>query len=49
MKKTSRDAIDSFKQIPDDYLIHLAMNDWNMLYLVCYALTLDIQLTKEQQ
>jgi hypothetical protein len=48
MKKITRDVIDSFKQTPDDYLIHLAMNDWEMLFLVCYVLTLDIQLTYEK-
>ena len=37
-----------FDSIPDDVLINIAMDDWGALKRLCIALTLDIQLIKEQ-
>lgn len=37
-----------FDSIPDDVLIQIAMNDWESLERLCIALTLDIQLIKEE-
>ena len=36
-----------FQTIPDDILIQIAINDWGSLEILCFALTLDIQLLKE--
>jgi hypothetical protein len=41
-------AISFFDSIPDDVLIQIAMNDWEALNRLCMALTLDIQLIKEE-
>lgn len=41
-------AIEFFLSIPDDLLIQIAENDWESLEAICNALTLDIQLLKEQ-
>ena len=41
-------AIEFFLSIPDDLLIQIAANDWESLKAICNALTLDIQLLKEQ-
>ena len=37
-----------FDSIPDDVLIQISMNDWESLERLCIALTLDIQLIKEE-
>jgi hypothetical protein len=37
-----------FDSIPDDVLINIAMDDWGALKRLCIALTLDIQLVKEE-
>jgi hypothetical protein len=34
-------------KMPDNILIKLAMNDWDSLELICWAFTLDNQLTFE--
>ena len=36
-----------FDSIPDDVLINIAMDDWGALKRLCIALTLDLQLVKE--
>lgn len=41
-------AIEFFLSIPDDLLVQIAENDWESLEAICNALTLDIQLLKEQ-
>ena len=41
-------SIEFFLSIPDDLLIQIAENDWESLEAICSALTLDIQLLKEQ-
>jgi hypothetical protein len=46
--KTKMSAISFFDSIPDDVLIQIAMNDWEALNRLCMALTLDIQLIKEE-
>ena len=40
-------TISFFNSIPDDVLIHISMKDWESLQRLCIALTLDIQLVKE--
>jgi hypothetical protein len=37
-----------FDSIPDDVLINIALDDWGALKRLCIALTLDLQLVKEQ-
>jgi hypothetical protein len=37
-----------FDSIPDDVLINIALDDWGALKRLCIALTLDIQLIKEE-
>ena len=37
-----------FDSIPDDVLITIAMDDWGALKRLCIALTLDLQLVKEE-
>jgi hypothetical protein len=46
--KTKMSAVSFFDSIPDDVLIQIAMNDWEALKRLCMALTLDIQLIKEE-
>jgi hypothetical protein len=37
-----------FDSIPDDVLINIAIDDWGALKRLCIALTLDLQLVKEE-
>jgi len=46
--KNKMSTISFFDSIPDDVLIQIAMNDWESLERLCIALTLDIQLIKEE-
>ena len=46
--KTKMSVMSFFDSIPDDVLIQIAMNDWESLERLCIALTLDIQLIKEE-
>lgn len=46
--KTKMNALSFFDSIPDDVLIQIAINDWESLNRLCMALTLDIQLIKEE-
>ena len=41
-------ADEFFESIPDALLINMALHDWISLKKVCIALTLDLQLIKEQ-
>jgi hypothetical protein len=41
-------AIEFFQSIPDDILAKIAQYDWDALERLCIALTLDIQLLKEE-
>jgi len=41
-------ASEFFQTIPDDLLLQIAMYDWESLEKLCIALTLDIQLLKEE-
>ena len=41
-------AIEFFQSIPDDILAKIAQYDWDSLERLCIALTLDIQLLKEE-
>ena len=46
--KTKMSVMSFFDSIPDDVLIQISMNDWESLERLCIALTLDIQLIKEE-
>jgi hypothetical protein len=41
-------ASEFFQTLPDDLLLQIAMYDWESLEKLCIALTLDIQLLKEE-
>jgi len=41
-------AIEFFQTLPDDVLIHIAENDWDSLVSICMALSLDVQMMKEE-
>jgi hypothetical protein len=41
-------AIEFFQSIPDDILAKIAQYDWDALERLCVALTLDVQLLKEE-
>jgi hypothetical protein len=45
--KTKMSVTSFFDSIPDDVLINIALKDWESLQRLCVALTLDIQLVKE--
>jgi hypothetical protein len=47
MKIDKGGVIEFFQTIPDDILIKIAQYDWEALERLCIALTLDIQLLKE--
>jgi len=42
-------AEDFFKAIPNDVLAQVAIDDWNALEVLCNALTIDLQLSKESK
>lgn len=46
--KINGTSIEFFQSIPDDLLIQVICNDWGALERLCIALTLDIQLLKEE-
>jgi hypothetical protein len=41
-------AFEFFQKIPDDLLLQIVTYDWESLEKLCIALTLDIQLLKEE-
>ena len=48
MMKTKVSVLSFFYTIPDDVLVNVAVNDWEALERLCMALTLDIQIIKEE-
>lgn len=46
--KTKLSALSFFDSIPDEVMVNIAINDWEALERLCMALTLDIQLIKEE-
>jgi hypothetical protein len=46
--ETKLSTLSFFDSIPNDVLVNIAMNDWESLKRLCIALTLDIQLIKEE-
>jgi hypothetical protein len=42
-------AEDFFKAIPNDVLAQVVIEDWNALEVLCNALTIDLQLSKESK
>jgi hypothetical protein len=50
MKKPTKSyAEDFFKAIPNDVLTQVVIEDWNALEVLCNALTIDLQLSKESK
>jgi len=46
--KINGGALEFFQSLPDDILIKIAMYDWEALERLCVALTLDIQMLREE-
>jgi|TARA_B110000503_G_scaffold56017_1_gene89858 hypothetical protein len=44
---TTGSSLSFFDSLPDDVLIELAQNNWRSLELLCAAITVDLQLLKE--
>lgn len=49
MKISPGGALEFFYSIPDDVLVKIASYDWGALESLCVALTLDVQLIKEEK
>jgi hypothetical protein len=47
--KNELSSIEFFYSIPDDLLVEIALKDWESLEKLCNALSLDLQLLKENQ
>jgi len=45
--KINGGAFEFFQTIPDELLMQIAINDWELLERLCFALTIDVQLLKE--
>jgi hypothetical protein len=48
MKTKSPGIIDIFNSLSDETLIQIAENDWESLERLCWALTIDVQLLKQE-
>jgi hypothetical protein len=48
-KNNELSSIEFFYSIPDDLLVEIALKDWESLEKLCTALTLDLQLLRENQ
>ena len=46
--KISGGALEFFESLPDDILVKIALYDWEALERLCNALTLDLQLLREE-
>lgn len=46
--KINGSTIDFFNTLPDELLVEIAENDWESLKNLCMALTLDIELVKQE-
>lgn len=46
--KIDGNSIDFFASIPDEVLAKIAFYDWEAMERLCLALTIDIQLLKEE-
>jgi len=46
--KINGGALEFFQSLPDDILIKIAMYDWEALERLCVALTLDLQMLREE-
>jgi hypothetical protein len=47
--KINGGALEFFESLPDDILVKIAMYDWEALERLCNALTLDLELLKQEQ
>lgn len=48
MRNSKNGAVEFFLSIPDDLLVEIAMYDWESLEKLCMALSVDLQLLKEE-
>jgi len=46
--KINGGALEFFQSLPDDILVKIAMYDWEALERLCNALTLDLQMLREE-
>jgi hypothetical protein len=44
-----KNSLEFFLSIPDDLLVEIAVKDWESLEMLCIALTMDLQLLKEEK
>lgn len=42
-------SIEFFLSLPDDLLVEIALKDWESLEKLCVALTIDLQLLREDE
>jgi len=49
MTNTQHVADEFFRTIPDRVLVEMAQYDWDSLKKICIALTLELQMLKEQE
>ena len=47
MRNSKSGAVGFFLSIPDDLLVEIAIHDWKSLEILCMALSVDLQLLKE--
>ena len=48
MKTKSPGIIDIFNSLSEETLIQIVENDWESLERLCWALTIDVQLLKQE-
>lgn len=46
--KINGGTIDFFNTLPDELLVEIAENDWESLETLCMALTLDMELVRQE-
>jgi hypothetical protein len=48
-KKKPTKFAEPFQNVPDEYLIQVILTDWSHIKLMCYLLSLDLQLQEEHK
>jgi len=49
MMKINGTTIEFFESLPDELLVKIAQYDWEALERLCVALTLDLELLRQEQ
>jgi len=49
MMKINGTSIEFFESLPDELLVKIAQYDWEALERLCVALTLDLELLRQEQ